>query len=285
MGTDGHLVAVGPRGEHHLHRAEARLAELEQLWSRFIDSSEVSMLNAAAGQVVRVSPETRRLVEVAVAAWRLTNGLFDPTLGRHMEAMGYDRDFSAIEGVVPAGPRPISSACASISIGADGDVTMASDISFDPGGIGKGLAADIVTAEMQAAGAWGAMVNVGGDLRTRGLGPVRDEWEVSIAEPNVAESALTQVTLRDGAVATSTTRKRRWAGPTGECHHVLDPSSGTSTDEDVWLASVIAGEGWWAEAAATAQLVASERAPECVALRVRANGRCERVGGFERYER
>jgi thiamine biosynthesis lipoprotein len=143
----------------------------------------------------------------------------------------------------------------------------------------------MVTAEMQAGGAWGAMVNLGGDLRVRGLAPEGDEWVVSIAEPCVSDQQLAQVTLRDGALATSTTRKRRWAGATSDCHHVLDPSRGESTAEDVWLASVIAGEGWWAEAAATAQLVSPDRAPECAALRVLSTGRCDRVGGFERYER
>jgi thiamine biosynthesis lipoprotein len=243
------------------------------------------MLNDANGDAVQVSAETVRLIEVATAAWRLTDGLFDPTLGSQLAALGYDRDFTMIERPMSFHGRRSSPGCPAISVTEDGAVSLAPGVRFDPGGIGKGLAADIVTAEMQAGGAWGAMVNLGGDLRVRGLAPEGDEWDVVISEPSVSHERLSQVTLRDGALATSTTRKRRWAGAKGECHHVLDPLSGVSTNEDVWLASVIAGEGWWAEAAATALLVATDRAPECAALRVRSNGRCDRIGGFERYER
>lgn len=284
MGTDGHLVAVGPRGEQHLDHAHARLEVLERLWSRFVESSEISQLNGANGRPVQVSQETRRLIEVAAAAWRLTSGLFDPTLGRQLAALGYDRDFATIERPVSTSGQRSSPGCEAISV-AEGGVSLAPGVSFDPGGIGKGLAADIVTAEMQAGGAWGAMVNLGGDVRVRGLAPIGDEWVVSISEPRISDQQLAHVALREGALATSTTRKRRWVGATSDCHHVLDPSTGVSTDEDVWLASVVAGEGWWAEAAATAQLVAVDRAPECAALRVRSNGRCDRIGGFERYER
>ena len=44
-------------------------------------------------------------------------------------------------------------------------VTLPRDVEIDPGGLGKGLAADLVTAELLAAGARGVLVNLGGDLR------------------------------------------------------------------------------------------------------------------------
>ena len=57
---------------------------------------------------------------------------------------------------------------------------------FDPGGIGKGLAADIVSAELLAAGARGACVNLGGDLRVTGEAPGGGTWTVAVEHPGSA---------------------------------------------------------------------------------------------------
>ena len=60
-----------------------------------------------------------------------------------------------------------------------------------------------------AAGADGACVNLGGDLRVTGRDPADDAWTVAVEHP-VAAAPLAHVGLRDGAVATSTTLRRRW---------------------------------------------------------------------------
>ena len=59
-------------------------------------------------------------------------------------------------------------------------MTLPAGIRFDPGGIGKGLAADIVTEELIAAGAAGALVSVGGDVRVRGESPGGTAWDLAI---------------------------------------------------------------------------------------------------------
>ena len=79
MGSDAHVIVVG--GPASLAReAEHRIADLERRWSRFEEHSEVNALTRHAGSPVVVSPETRELVERAIAAWRMTRGLFDPTV-------------------------------------------------------------------------------------------------------------------------------------------------------------------------------------------------------------
>src|SRR5512142_1269671 len=79
MGSDAHVVVVGGR-TGLVDDVRRRIVDLEQRWSRFLPASEVSVLNACAGEAVEVSPETRLLVERAIEAWRLTGGAFDPTV-------------------------------------------------------------------------------------------------------------------------------------------------------------------------------------------------------------
>ena len=165
---------------------------------------------------------------------------------------------------------------------------MAHGRSFDPGGIGKGLAADLVVEELLAEGAWGAMVNLGGDLRVGGVPPTGPTWVVAIDHPH--HGPLTTVELVDGGLATSTTLRRRWSGQECHPHHLLDPATGRPHRGGADFVTVIAGTGWWAEAAATALIGAPvERAPftpaGCAALLVGSDLQSQAIGGFQRFER
>ena len=63
-------------------RSIVRLHELERRWSRFIATSELSLLNQAGGRATTVSSDMVALVEAMVAGWYMTDGAFDPTLLR-----------------------------------------------------------------------------------------------------------------------------------------------------------------------------------------------------------
>jgi FAD:protein FMN transferase len=89
MGSDAHLIVVGG-AEQLLDDACRRIDDLEQRWSRFIETSEICELNRRAGADVEVSAETALLVARAVEAWRLTGGGFDPTVLGAVLRAGYD---------------------------------------------------------------------------------------------------------------------------------------------------------------------------------------------------
>src|SRR5436853_5480179 len=85
MGTDAQILVVG--GDRALpEAAAAHLVDLERRWSRFIASSEISILNRNAGRLLAVSADTYELIARAVAAWRMTRGRFDPTVGAALAA-------------------------------------------------------------------------------------------------------------------------------------------------------------------------------------------------------
>ena len=98
MGSDAHVIVVGDDAAALLDLAQRMIDQLEHRWSRFLLDSEVSLLNAAAGEPVMVTAETVLLVQRAIAAWRLTGGAYDPTLLDALRAAGYDRTFDELEG-------------------------------------------------------------------------------------------------------------------------------------------------------------------------------------------
>ena len=306
MGSTAHLVVVGGPAQL-VDRGRARVADLERRWSRFLPDSEVSELTRRAGTPVSVSPETALLVELAVEAFRLSGGSFDPTVLGDVVRAGYDRSFDARLGASAGlSPEPevempverdelghhhlrrLVTGCSDIEI--DGAaVCLPEGTGFDPGGIGKGLAADLVTEELLEAGAEGACLSLGGDVRVRGVGPDDEPWTVAVEHPWAAEP-IARIGLLDGAVATSTSLKRRWAVAGEMRHHLIDPGTGRPSDSDLTLVSAVAGNGWVAEILAKSVLLRGSVHPfdliggmEVEALAVDVTGRIQASTGLRQF--
>jgi thiamine biosynthesis lipoprotein len=256
MGTDVHLVAVDADAGA-LAGARARLEEMERLWTRFAPESELSRLNAGAGGWVVVGEPTFALVERAIDAWWATAGRFDPTVLRALVASGYDRSFEQVasrtHGAVAAEGPPVPG-CAGIELDRGRvAVRLPMGVALDLGGIAKGWAADLVSAELVEGGAAGACVNVGGDLRVRGSAPDEAGWSVAV---DLGRGRTVDVGLDDGAVATTSSLRRRWDRAGEPCHHLIDPASGRPATSGLCQVSVVARECVEAEVLAKAAFVA-----------------------------
>ncbi len=253
MGTTAHVVLLGG-AEPLLELARTRIGELERRWSRFLPDSELCRLNQARGRPVRVSSDTLLAVRAAIAAWHLLNGAFDPTVLDALEHAGYNRTFAEITSRVE-GPTdstiPIVPGCAGITIDPlVRAVTLPPTVRLDLGGIGKGLAADLVAESLLAAGAAGALVNIGGDLRVAGASPHPFGWTIELAHVPGDRIALTE-----GGLATSATTKRKWQVGDDVRHHVIDPATGIPARTGVASATVVAARAVDAETLATAALL------------------------------
>jgi len=258
MGTRLHVVVVGDAAL--VDAAVSRVSQLESRWSRFIANSEISRCNATRGIPVDVSADTRNLVRHAIHGWTRTSGAYDPTVLDALVASGYDRSYEILleEGsdVSLIDEAAAAPGCDGIEINDEfGTVTLPWGTGFDPGGVGKGLAADMIVDELMAAGADGAMVNLGGDLRVAGRAPTPDHWVVEVAEPSVSDERIGLAVMVDGGLATSTTRRRVWTVDDMPCHHVIDPRLGRPVESDALLATVISGRAWWSEVLATQLLM------------------------------
>ena len=283
MGSTAHVVVLGG-SEQDLDWAEQETARLEVLWSRFRPDSDVARCTRDAGlRATTVAPETVALVERAIDAWHATDGRFDPTVLRALEAAGYDATFEivrarrqtrtvvtsappgapAIEVVLddllfgPADPAP---GCAGITIDRErSTLALPAGVGLDLGGIGKGAAADHLAVMLVGRGAAGACVALGGDVRAAGAVLGGAPWPVPVEDPFDESRTMLVVPLQDAAVVTSTRLIHRWLRNGVEQHHVVDPATGRPARRGVAAVIVSAGEAWWAEILAKAALVAGVR--------------------------
>lgn len=284
MGTSCHVLLRG-RGSHRAaRRAQAQVARLEAMWSRFLPESELTRLNVSGGAPTPVSAETLHLVADAVAWWRATEGRFDPTVLHALMAAGYDRDRALGHGPISDGePAP---GCAGVSVDADGGtVTLPVGVALDLGGIGKGQAADLVADDL--AHLPGGLVDLGGDLRVWGTTDDDGGWPIAVDDPRDG-TTVALLWLREGAVATSSTLRRRWQDGTLTAHHLIDPRLGTPVRGDLVTVTVVTGSAAAAEVLAKAAIVAGT-VPEArrlleghgvAGLLVPATGPVAAVGGL-----
>ena len=178
MGTIVRVVVHGG-SDGLVEWAEREVRRLESRWSRFLAESDVVRMNAAAGGApCPVASETIDLVDArAVELWNLTDGRFDPTILRALEACGYDESFERVRDRAPDGsrrelvtappgldairvvvrqPRARSErapGCSGVTVDAVARTRSScrAGVAIDLGGVGKGYAGDLVARGLVAA--------------------------------------------------------------------------------------------------------------------------------------
>jgi len=256
---------ASPEADHAvglaLAAAEARFWLYETELSRFLDTSDLTLLNRAAGcGPVLVSPTLCAVTQDALAAARATDGMFDPTLGTVLSHLGYDRPFPLIspfaDDAVPAlVPPHRAGAWRDIVVDpAACTVALPAGVALDLGGIGKGWTVDRVVRQLQ--GVRGGLVNAGGDLRVWGAAPEdAPVWTVGVEDPQDLDRDCATLGVSDRAVATSSIAFRRWKRGDHWIHHLLDPRTGHSALTDLAAVTVVGPSAAWAEVHAKVALL------------------------------
>jgi thiamine biosynthesis lipoprotein len=244
-----------------LQSAERLFQEVEARFGRFRPGSELVQLNRTQDETLRVSPDLAELVELALAAARASDGIFDPTVIDALEAAGYDRSIELIRTGGTHPPRrvaPQPGRWRQVVIDTTGGtVRLPAGVRLDLGGIGKGWAADRAGAMLQPFGA--GMVSAGGDIRAWGDQPGAQPgqgWLVALDHPEQPGVDLAWLWVRDGAVATSSITARRWQGG----HHLINPRTAQPADSDLLSVAALAPTVVQAEVAAKVALILGREA-------------------------
>jgi thiamine biosynthesis lipoprotein len=281
--TDPSLLAPARR------LLEEELAAIDRSCSRFRFDSELRRVNAAAGRPVHVSEQFLEAVEVALRAARVTDGVVDPTVGRALRAVGYDRDFDSISAGRPASGAVVPGWQTVQVERSDRTVRVAEGVELDLGATAKALAADRAARHIYELLNTGVLVNLGGDVAVAGKSPPGG-WRIRVSDDHRKHAAADgeTVSICSGGLATSSTTVRRWSAGEREAHHIVDPRLGTSAVV-VWrTASVAAATCVDANTASTAAIIRGDEAPSWLdGLRlpsrlVRRDGSVQRVGGWPR---
>lgn len=231
LGAAAEITLSGPRDRVEAALADARseLARIEALFSLYQPRSALSRLNET-GRLAAPDPAFSEILALCDRVATATLGRFDPTVQPLWRALSQGGDLGAARALIGWGRvqrGPV--------------IRLAPGQALTLNGIAQGYASDRVAAGLAAAGFDRALVDIG---EFRGLG---GPWRIGIEDP--VHGRLGQVTLTDGAVATSSPGALHLPGG---ATHILDPLSG-GTVAPLWsTVSVEADSAALADALSTA---------------------------------
>jgi thiamine biosynthesis lipoprotein len=209
------------------HAAIAEVKRVEAKYSRYLDDSVVSRINAAAGGApVRVDDETAGLLMFADACYRQSGGLFDATSGVLRRAWNFKEPRvpaqAELDALLPlVGWDAVEISNAHVRLPRAG-------MQLDFGGFGKEYAVDRAARVLRDLGVASGMVNLAGDLAILGPQPGGEPWRVGIKHPRRDDKLLATLPVTSGALATSGDYER-FIEVDGVRHcHILDPRTGRS---------------------------------------------------------
>ena len=246
MGGHGTISLVG--GNQELLDACWALADTcEQLWSRFIEDSDISRINWSEGAAVNIAPLTRQLIASMISGHTLTKGSYDPTLLPDVLNAGYVQSVVDPNRSSQLPPSAMSPGHLEGIRFSDDQVIVPLGTTLDPGGIAKGFTADLVAQFALDKGAYGVMAEIGGDIVVQGDAPDGIAWRLGVEDPHSPEAHASIVRLQRGAVATSSQLKRRFGSGLDSTHHLIDPATHSSAQSEAHTVTVIAASGARAE--------------------------------------
>lgn len=258
LGSIANLTIITTEPERARNAIQAALQEmsmLEEVFSRFRETSQLSQLNTT-GILENPHPAMKTVLGYALHYGQLTHGAFDvtvePVLRLYREAVR--------TGELPA-EEPASAARQLVDyrkiIMTDTQVRLSEPgmaVTLD--GIAKGFIIDAGTDVLREHGFDQIMVELGGDLQTSGTADGRP-WQVLIQQPDGGETPLV-AQLRGKAMATSGDYQSTFT-PDRRLHHIINPGNGVSPTE-LASVSVIASTACDADALSTAVMVMGTQA-------------------------
>lgn len=243
--------------EAALREAEEACALYEGLFSRTLPASDVARLNDARGAWIQMHPFTYEVLEAALDYCAASEGAFDITIGAASRLWDLKRGVMPSDEALARAVRHVD--WRRVRLDAPGMRVRLEDpeACVDLGGIAKGWIADALGAQLDAAGAEGFVVDLGGNVLVGGSKPDGSPWKVALPQPPGApgaRGAARTITLRRGSLVTSGTYERCCTINGVRCHHILDPRTGKPVPTEYRAATVVCERSLDAEGFSTTLL-------------------------------
>ena len=155
---------------------------------------------------------------------------------------------------------------------------------LDCSSIAKGYGSDVVARFLQKRGVKNYMVEIGGEIVTKGISPKRVPWKIGVTRPvddslSVSKELQSVINVTDKAMATSGNYRNFYYKNGKKYAHTIDPHTGYPVQHNILSATVIADNCATADAYATAFMVMGlekaqkllERHPELMAYFIYSN--------------
>nr|WP_246225677.1 FAD:protein FMN transferase [Vibrio agarilyticus] len=263
MGTSYNIKYLNhdalPTPQNVQQEVDRLLEQVNDQMSTYRPNSELSQFNQHdSAAPFKLSPETATVVKEAIRLNGLTLGGLDVTVGPLVNLWGFGPE-ARPERVPTAAELDARRAMVGIellTLDSNALSKARSDLYLDLSPIAKGWGVDVVADYLERIGANDYMVEVGGEIRLKGINQAEMPWRIAIEKPTVGERAVQEIIAPgDMAIATSGDYRNYFEHDGVRYSHIIDPSTGKPINHKVVSVTVLHPSSMTADGLATGLMV------------------------------
>lgn len=239
-------------------KVEALLADINRQMSTYDPNSDLSKFNDASAPISQAVPnDFYTVMNLSQEVYEMTSGYFDVTVGPlvNMWGFGPDKQPTAIPTKDMIKSKQAQVGFSAISL-ENSHISKSQQRYVDLSAVAKGYGVDKVAALLDEEGFDAYLVEIGGELRAKGVKAEGKSWKVAVEKPSIHERAVQIILpLRDASMATSGDYRNFFEMDGQRLSHSIDPFTGKPTVHTLASVSVVDENCARADALATAMLV------------------------------
>lgn len=234
------------------------LLVINQQMSTYQKDSELSVFNSAdAPFEQKISTELFEVLALSLSLHELTSGYFDISVGPVVNLWGFGPDKMPTQLPSQAQTEQAQQqvGLAEISLG-DLVVRKTAQRYLDLSAIAKGYAVDKVADYLELNGVDHYLVEIGGEMRVKGLKVDDKPWRVAVEKPDEKQRSVQKIIeMKTGAMATSGDYRNYFEMNGEQYSHTIDPFTAKPVKHTLASVTIIDKTCARADALATAMLV------------------------------
>ena len=238
------------------------LKKANKILSNWDKDSEISIINKTnKTTAIKISDELNEVFKTAKEINAKSNGFFDLTLDPIIELWGFGYKSKQMQ-IIPK-DNQIKNILSLIgqksflemNFNNNQLIKKNKDIKINLSSIGKGYGIDLIGKKLDQLGINNYIINIGGDILTKGYNSKKENWVIGIENPNLKEKLIKEiVNLTNKGLATSGDYKNFFTKDGKRYSHIINPKTGKPIMHSTKSVTVIHENSMKADGWATAFL-------------------------------
>ena len=217
--------------------------DVNQSVSTYLPESDISRINSGETNI-KIDDYFQEVMKKSAQIFKETDGYFDPTVGNLVNAWGFGPE-KPLNQLDSAKVNELMTYVGFDKVTVENDeiIKQYAETYLDFNSIAKGYGLDVIARFLESKQIKNYLVEIGGEIRTRGEKPGGRSWMVQIESPNTdgTRSSYDVMPLRDKAMASSGNYRKFRVTESGEKYvHTINPKTGYAKESNLLAATVIA---------------------------------------------
>ncbi len=264
------LTVYSSKDSKYLDECLKMCERYDALFSPTIEGSDVYNINHAAGESVKVDPETYYLLQRAIEFCEETDGAVDITIAPLMDTWGLSHESGILSeaGITENKSKPsdikVQDALKNVdyrNVILEDDYTVRLKnpaTRIDLGFIAKGYIADKLKEYLVSKDVKSAIISLGGNVVVIGTKPDGSDYNIGIKDPDNSGEIIESLKANNSSVVTSGTYERYVEYDGIKYHHILDTATGYPVDNGIKSVTILSDSSLEGDALSTVCLILGE---------------------------